>query len=159
MKLLFLHGLESGPHGAKYQALRTAFGDVISPDCSGISDPQQRLQIILREIGQLPEEWLVVGSSMGGLMALLLQQTVPERIAGLLLCAPALHRPAAEGLTAENLPPTLIIHGRRDRIVPIAASRRFGVPLLEVDDDHRLGNSLSLIVAETAKLKEMLERK
>lgn len=158
MKLLFLHGLESGPHGAKYQALQAALGDVISPDCRGISDPQQRLQIILREIDHIQERLLVIGSSMGGLMALLLQQAVPQRIAGLLLCAPALHRPAAAGLTAENLPPTLIIHGGRDQVVPISASRQFGAPLLAVDDDHSLKNSLPLIVAETDKLKKMLEQ-
>lgn len=158
MQLLFLHGLESGPHGTKYQALRKNFGRVLSPDCSGISDPQRRLQIILAAIEQEREQFLVVGSSMGGLMALLLHRAAPERIAGMLLCAPALHRPAAAGLSAKNLPPTIIIHGSNDPLVPIAASRNFGLPLIEVDDDHSLTNSLSLIVSEVAKMKDMLEK-
>lgn len=156
MRLLFLHGLESGPHGSKYQALNSAFGQVLSPDCSGISDPQQRLQIILAALEQIDEQLLVVGSSMGGLMALLLHQEVPAQIAGMLLCAPALHRPAAKGLSAENLPPTKIIHGLNDSVVQITASRKFGVPLLEVDDDHSLKNSLPIIVAETGGLKDRL---
>lgn len=159
MQLIFLHGLESGPHGAKYQALTKAFGRVISPDCSGISDPQRRLQIILAAIENIEDQLLVVGSSMGGLMALLLQQAVPERVGGLLLCAPALHRPAAAGLTAEKLPPALIIHGKQDKVVPIAASRKFGLPLLEVADDHSLKNSLEIIIAEVAKLNKTLENR
>lgn len=158
IKLLFLHGLESGPHGTKYRALEQAFGEVFSPDCSGISDPRQRLQIILTEIENISGRLLVIGSSMGGLMALLLQQAVPERIAGLLLCAPALHRPAANGLSSAHLPPTLIIHGRQDTVVPIEASRAFGVPLIEVDDDHSLKSSLALLINETVKLKEKLEQ-
>jgi len=154
---MFLHGLESGPHGQKYQALKEKFGAVISPDCTGISDPQQRLQIIRTAIEPLTEPLLVVGSSMGGLMALLLQQDCPKKVAGLLLCAPALHRPEANGLNADSLPVTQIIHGRFDRVVPIEASRKFGAPLLEVDDDHSLKNSLALILAETARLKVLLE--
>ena len=156
MNLLFLHGLESGPHGAKYQALKKTFGQVISPDCSGISDHRQRLKIILAEVKNREGVFLVVGSSMGGLMALLLQQQIPERIAGLLLCAPALHREAAKGLTADKLPPTIVIHGRQDSVVPIEASRNFGAPLLAVDDDHSLKNSLPLIIRETEKLRQQL---
>jgi pimeloyl-ACP methyl ester carboxylesterase len=159
MQILFLHGLESGPHGLKYQTLKKKFGQVLSPDCSGIADPQQRLDIIRNSIEAVEGKFLVVGSSMGGLMALLLQQALPEKVAGLLLCAPALHRPAAAGLTAANLPPTLIIHGRQDSVVPIAASRSFGVPLLEVEDDHSLRNSLPVLLSETEKLLESLSEK
>lgn len=158
IKLMFLHGLESGPHGTKYQALRQTFGEVLSPDCSGISDPQQRLQIVLAKIDNVTGRFLVIGSSMGGLMALLLQRARPERVAGLLLCAPALHRPAASGLSAAPLPPTIIIHGRQDTVVPIEFSQAFGAPLLEVDDDHSLHSSLALLISETAKLKEKLEQ-
>ncbi|SHI88594.1 Alpha/beta hydrolase family protein [Malonomonas rubra DSM 5091] len=158
MQLVFLHGLESGPHGAKFQALKKHFGAVISPDCSGISDPWQRLQIIRETLAEQPGPFLLIGSSMGGLMALLLQREIPRQVAGMLLCAPALHRPAGEGLTSAGLPPSLIIHGRQDDVVPIEASRNFGLPLLEVDDDHSLRDSLPLIIAETEKLKQILEQ-
>ena len=90
-------------------------------------------------------------------MALLLQQACPEKVAGLLLCAPALHRPSATSLKTDKLPPTLIIHGRSDNVVPIEGSRNFGVPLLEVEDDHSLKKSIPLIVSETAKLIKQLE--
>jgi len=144
--------------GTKYQALKQAFGKVISPDCRGIIDPQQRLQIIRCEIEKISDWILVVGSSMGGLIALLLQQSVPGQMAGLLLCAPALHRTAARSLNAAQLPPTMIIHGRQYAVIPIEGSRVLGAPLIEVDDDHRLKNRIPLIVNETAKLKGKLER-
>jgi len=158
MQLVFLHGLESGPHGAKYQALKKHFGSIVSPDCSGITDPQQRLAIILDRLAAEPGPLLLIGSSMGGLMALLLQRQIPQQVAGMLLCAPALQRPAGTGLNTEGLPPSLIIHGRRDTVVPIEASRNFGLPLLEVDDDHSLRASLPLIIAETERLKQTLEQ-
>jgi len=40
---VFLHGLESGPHGSKFHTLRTVFPDLIAPDTEGIFDPDERL--------------------------------------------------------------------------------------------------------------------
>ncbi len=153
MKILFLHGLESGPHGTKFHALREMFGEVVSPDCTGVTDESSRLAIIEQVVDAAEAPFLVVGSSMGGLMALLLQRSRPEAVAGMVLCAPALHRPAAVGLSAVNLPPTVIVHGRRDVVVPIEGSRSFGVPLVEVEDDHRLNRSLPRLLREVFELK------
>jgi len=156
MQLVFLHGLETGPHGNKYQALSAMFGDVLSPDCEGVRDPRQRLRIIQNSLKDQPGPFLVVGSSAGGLMALLWQQVEP-RIAGLVLCAPALHTDAAEGLSAQGLPPTVVIHARQDTVVPIASSRHFGAPLIEVDDNHSLSASTPLILQEVFKMKLALQ--
>ena len=152
MQIVFLHGLETGPHGSKYQALKQMFGEVISPDCEGIKDPQQRLTIIQQALSEQLGPFLVVGSSAGGLMALLLQREEP-RVKGLVLCAPALHTEIAESLRAEGLPETVIIHGRSDDVVPIESSRAFGAPLVEVDDGHRLSASLPLILRLVFEMK------
>ena len=157
MKILFLHGLESGPHGSKFMALKAEFGDILAPDCSGIKNEQERLKIIRRDIEKISTPLLVVGSSMGGLMALLLQQAEPEKVAGMVLCAPAIHRPEAQSLDFEKLPPTIVIHGTRDNVVPFQVSRVFGDRLIAVEDDHRLGNSLPAIINSVATLKERLE--
>ena len=146
MKILFLHGLESGPHGSKYQALKDIFGEVIAPDCTGVKDEAERLQIIQTKLRTEKEAFLVVGSSMGGLMALLLQQSTPDKVAGMVLCAPAIHRPAAESLNLSKLPPTTVIHGTRDKVVPFEASKPFGKRLIAVADDHRLSNSMTEIL-------------
>lgn len=152
MQLVFLHGLETGPYGKKYQALKQMFGTVISPDCEGVKEPQQRLKIIRRTLIDQPGPFLVVGSSAGGLMALLLQRVDP-RVAGLVLCAPAIHTEAAADLSPEGLPPTIIIHGIHDDVVPINSSRCFRVPMLEVEDGHRLDNSIPLILLEVFRMK------
>ena len=159
MKILFLHGLESGPYGSKYQALKKVFSEVLSPDCSGVKDEIERLRIIEEEISQETGPFLVVGSSMGGLMALLLQKHHPEQVAGLVLCAPAIHRPAAKDLDLNNLPPTAVIHGIRDDVVPLESSRPFGKCLLEVDDDHRLSNSMEEILRAVFEIKLALDLK
>jgi len=153
MKILFLHGLETGPHGSKYQALKEMFGEVLSPDCSGVKDEIKRLKIIEKEISRETGPFLVVGSSMGGLMALLLQNQHPEQVAGLVLCAPAIHRPSAIELDLNNLPPTIVIHGTQDDVVPIEASQPFGDRLRKVKDDHRLSNSMDEILRAVFELK------
>ena len=156
MKILFLHGLESGPHGSKYQALKKMFAEVISPDCSGVKDEMERLRIIEQEIRSESGPFLVVGSSMGGLIALLLQKRCPEQVSGLVLCAPAIHRPAAKNLNLKNLPPTLVIHGIQDDVVPIDVSRRFGNRLRAVNDDHRLSQSMDEILRAVFEIRRIL---
>lgn len=153
MKILFLHGLESGPHGSKYQALTWMFGEVIAPDCTGIKDETQRLRIIQQALEEEKEPVIVVGSSMGGLMALLLNLASPDKIAGMVLCAPAIHRPAAKNLDFEQLPPTIVIHGTADTVVPFADSSVFGERLIAVDDDHRLSNSMPKILRAVFNMK------
>lgn len=153
MKILFLHGLESGPHGSKYQALKWMFGEILAPDCTGVTDEQERLQIIQRDLQTVKEPLIVIGSSMGGLMALLLQQANPKIVAGMVLCAPAIHRPAARNLNLQQLPPTTVVHGTGDSVVPFACSKVFGERLIAVDDDHRLSYSITEILQAVFDLK------
>ena len=52
--------------------------------------------------------------------------------------------------------PTLIIHGRRDQVVPFESSERFAKPrthvtLVAVDDDHGLASSLDTIEHESLR--------
>jgi pimeloyl-ACP methyl ester carboxylesterase len=71
-----------------------------------------------------------------------------------LLLAPALHRVARAGVAGPLRAhcPTHILHGRRDQVVPIEASRAFAadnselVTLQEVEDDHSLAASMDEIV-------------
>jgi alpha-beta hydrolase superfamily lysophospholipase len=148
MTLVFLHGLESGPHGSKYQALRDLDPQVLAPDCEGILDLDARLAIVERELTGL-NDLVLVGSSFGGLVATLFADRHPEQVRGYLLCAPALHLGHADVVT--RVPKQAhVLHGTRDDMVPIAASRRFcqrlRVPLHEVDDDHRLHASMPRLV-------------
>ncbi|MCR9164347.1 MAG: alpha/beta hydrolase [Nannocystaceae bacterium] len=162
MDVLFCHGLESAPHGAKYHALVDAGLRVIAPDCRE-KDLGQRVALLSAAIEQ-HEPRVVVGSSYGGIAGLLASLVAKERghpIRGLLMCAPALALPNPEGLSvARACPaPTVIIHAPADDVCPYAASEAFArahdARLIAVEDDHRLSGSLGRIVDET---KALLER-
>ncbi len=155
-KVVFLHGLESGPHGSKYQALRHLDPELVSPDCTGIANLDERLEIIEDCLAQV-ERMVIVGSSFGGLAAVMFAQKPCNfsRITGCLLCAPALTRLSSDAIT--TLPPgTIILHGTRDEVIPIQTSRDFskqyGISLMEVDDDHRLSDSSDLMLRLAADL-------
>jgi len=155
--LLFLHGLESGPFGSKYQTLSAAYPEqVLSPDFSG-QELSQRLETAQAFISQRSEPLILVGSSLGGLLAVMLAEALPGRFDGLLLLAPALHLP--EGQVFPPLPKqTVVLGGLQDTIIPADAIKAWcearQVPLHWVDDDHRLGDSHDKILA---LLAEMLE--
>ena len=152
--ILFLHGLQSGPHGAKYHALCEVF-DVESPDFRGMSlhERLDHLDTLTRERSDL----FAVGSSFGGLLAAVAYSNFADRFRGYVLLAPALQRELSAEV--ERVPPiAVILHGIHDEVVPIEASRdfatRFDVELVELDDDHRLRNSHAEMIAAIRRLSD-----
>ena len=153
--IIFCHGLESSPTGAKYQALSDAGLQIRSPDFRGLNLQQRvdKLVPVLAGCRQEGNKVLLVGSSYGGITAVLAAMAEPEAVGGMVLCAPALGltEPPAGG-ELEARVPVVIIHGTPDDVCPIRYSREFarqpGVRLVEVDDGHRLSASLPVIVEE-----------
>jgi|GEM_PF-235350 len=140
--LVFLHGLESGPRGSKYRTLTDlGLGPVDAPDCEGVYDPDLRFGAIEAALAGR-DRLLLVGSSFGGLMALRFAAARPEQVAGLVLCAPAVHRAAWPVPDVRPGLPVRVLHGDQDATVPLAAveafCRRNGLPLRVVADEHRL---------------------
>ncbi|MBV1857869.1 MAG: lysophospholipase [Nannocystaceae bacterium] len=159
MDILFCHGLESAPHGAKYQALADAGLRVLAPDCRE-QELGERVALLSTLIAEHRPR-IVVGSSYGGIAGLLASLVAREQghtIDGLLMCAPALALPNPDGLrvTRECPAPTVIIHAPADAICPFSASETFakehGARLISVEDDHRLSASLPKIVDEAKRL-------
>jgi len=149
--IVFFHGKESGPHGRKYRALSQEF-TVWSPDFQGMHITE-RLATAERLTEGLTDLF-VVGSSYGGLLAALLYSKHPERFRTYVLLAPAL---LLDVDAIERMPPdAVVIHGRRDEIVPFEATReicdRFGVRFVEVDDTHPLHESMDVILREVRQL-------
>ena len=157
-QVLFSHGLEGSPQGRKATALREAGFTLICPDCNGF-DLAKR--VLLHEpFVQAADHTQLIGSSYGGLVALYLATTYPEKITGLLLCAPAFQREEIPMMTIPPLPstiPCVIIHGINDTIVKPEVSQQFArlnphIELMLVEDNHRLKDSTDLIVKVAQQL-------
>jgi len=169
---VFLHGLEGSATGPKPTWLKQAGHDVVAPaldtsalvtwlsaldatSLSGDGSPTEGAppstiarakQAAKDAVGAGAD--VVVGSSFGGGLALLLQSegvwTGP-----LVLLAPAGAR--LFGLTSlSTTSPVAILHGRHDDVVPVGDSIALAraavgdVTLRLVDDDHRLLRSVSV---------------
>lgn len=159
MRVLFAHGLESGPSGRKTAWLRDAGHEVIAPDCRGM-DLGVRIAVIVQTLHELGPT-IVVGSSFGGIAALVAVVDAHAHgltATGLLLCAPALQLPPPPPWPTELAPPCpcTIVHGVRDEVIPIELSRAFaakhGVELVECDDDHSLAASQTIVLDALASV-------
>lgn len=145
MKVLFLHGKESGPHGSKYQALVAAGYKVTSPDLTGLELPD-RVRVT-RSILDREAFNVVVGSSMGGATAILALQGRND-VPSLVLCAPAV------GMLEESdyrFPSnTVVIQGTQDAVVTHQSVLAFCLArdlcLVSVPDDHRLSQSIDHVL-------------
>lgn len=142
----FAHGQESGPWGTKIRVLaevaRHLGYPVESLDYQGIADPLARAQKLRTwcRAQRLPA--ILVGSSMGGYVALAAASDVGA--AGLFLLAPALYVPGYEQIPVPP-PPSCritIVHGWQDDVLPWSGSTRYGelsgARVVLVPDDHRL---------------------
>ena len=155
--IVFAHGLEGSPNGRKIQFLRASGLELFAPDGRGLAlvDRLVTLEEATRGSGTL-----LIGSSYGGLAAAHLAMLYPDRFLGLLLLAPALHhaeRPVHDVSLLCPPPgvPTVVLHGVRDQVVPIASSRIYaekGATLQELDDDHSLARSLPMMLQAVQSL-------
>jgi alpha-beta hydrolase superfamily lysophospholipase len=152
--VVFSHGKESGPWGAKITAMAAVVRDldlgVESVDYRGIDDPQVRVDKLVEAGGQLKGPLLLVGSSMGGHVAAAAATRL--RAAALFLLAPAFYMPGFEKYTPQDVAvPTAIVHGWHDAVVPVENSIRWArehrATLHLLDSDHRLEDKIGSICA------------
>lgn len=140
--IIFLHGQESSGQGSKAQLLRRLVPATLTPDFTGtLEERMQQLAPMLAA----HDEWVIVGSSFGGLMGTLWTCAHPQRVRKLVLLAPALNLPPfGDNPPAPVDVPVVHYHGVRDDVVPLEpvaalarqVFRRY--TLHTVDDDHRL---------------------
>lgn len=167
--ILLSHGSDSGPEATKVSALaalaeargwRTQRPDYREDDARGYAGSVAlrlaRLNAAIDACGTPP---LLVGSSMGAFVSGLASLEHP--VAGLFLLATPETIPGFDiALDVRQDVPTLLIHGWRDELCPLDdvytfASRR-QLPLLVLDDDHRLGSSLPAIERQFAAFLDAL---
>ena len=147
-----LHGRDSSPLSVKIQhlsALATAHGwRVVAPDFSTTVDPDLRVRLFLEIAEKGCGKNIIVGSSMGGYVALQASKTVKPD--ALLLLAPALNLPGYAELNPQPVAgETTIIQGWSDDVINPESvfefANRYRSTLHLVNDDHALHQSLPFI--------------
>lgn len=147
--VIFSHGRDSGPWGAKIRALvRVAENcgcQVISRDDTDTLDPEERVQRLEREARQLEGRIVLVGSSMGGYVATVASAAIKP--IGLFLMAPALGLPGYEVTMPQPVADELsIVHGWDDDLIGDETV---------IDFARRNRAMLSLVPARHALLEEI----
>ncbi|MBW2258013.1 MAG: alpha/beta hydrolase, partial [Deltaproteobacteria bacterium] len=105
--VVLAHGLEGHPQGTKAQTLMAAGLQVVAPDGRG-QPLAQRIVGIEEAVAANPGA-VLVGSSYGGLAAVVVASRMPDRLRAMVLCAPALGRREApvDDPSALRVPPTV----------------------------------------------------
>jgi pimeloyl-ACP methyl ester carboxylesterase len=150
--VVFSHGKESGPWGAKITAMaavvRALNLGVESIDYRGIEDPGQRVEKLIAAGRSLPAPLVLVGSSMGGHVSAAAAKPLNAR--ALFLLAPAFYMPGFEKYTPQEVPANVaIVHGWHDDIVPVENSLRWArehqAALHVLNSGHRLEDQIDAI--------------
>ena len=150
MKVYFSHGKESGPWGSKITRLANVAKEhgcsVDSIDYSDLSDPDLRVERLFNIVKDIEEDFLLVGSSMGGYVSLVVSEKVNAK--GVFLLAPALFMPGYQRqiYSGNNIE---VIHGWSDEIIPVENSIKFAkstdCTLHLISGDHRLNSAIGVV--------------
>jgi len=144
LRVLFIHGKESTPHGTKAKRLAESF-DTFGEQMD-TSDFEGSVALQAEAIRKHQPD-VLVGSSFGGaVLCALLTRGLWNGPSVLLAPATRLYDPNA---TLPPHVPVVLVHGTSDDVVPVALGRtlaRTGTAsstvYYEVDDDHRLTRSV-----------------
>ena len=160
--LYLLHGRDSSPQSTKIQHLSVVAKNkgwrVVAPDLSSTKDPDKRVEMFLEIACENTSRCVIVGSSMGGYVALVAAKTLKP--SAMLLLAPAVNIP---GYRETDLTPstadTTIIHGWNDELISPDSVFEFAgkhqTTLCMMDDDHFLKRSIPFL---ESVLVETLQR-
>jgi pimeloyl-ACP methyl ester carboxylesterase len=150
--VVFSHGKESGPWGAKITAMAAVVRDlgvkVESVDYRGLDDPGGRVRKLVGLVKDFKEPVVLVGSSMGAHVSAAAASVLGPR--GLFLLAPAFYMAGYEEYTPQDVAcPTTIVHGWHDAIVPVENgirwAREHDAALHVLNSDHRLEDQIETI--------------
>ncbi len=152
MKVYFSHGQESGPWGFKIKRLATiarARGcEVESVDYRDSMDPDLRVERLLACLREEKGRFALVGSSMGGYVALVASASVDA--SAIFLMAPALFMPNFKVQQYHSKCPHIeIVHGWNDDVIPaqnsIEYAREADCTLHLIHGDHSLKTSIATV--------------
>lgn len=151
MKVIFSHGKESGPWGSKIKRLANVAKEygcsVDSIDYTDLANPDLRVKRLLGVLNGIDDDFILVGSSMGGYVSLVASAHVNAK--GVFLLAPALYMQSYDRQDYSVKTNVEIVHGWSDDIIPPENSIRFakanGCALHLISGDHRLNSSIDAV--------------
>ena len=146
---IFIHGQESSSQGNKAVFFKDLFPEMIIPDFVGdVGNRMSKLNEILKDKNGI----IMIGSSLGGLMASLYAFQNQNRMKKLILLAPAINLSEFSQYLSKKLSlPVYIFHGKNDEIIPLnpiqaIAERVFpDLTFTVMEDDHRLSKTFTTI--------------
>ena len=151
MKVYFSHGKESGPWGSKIKRLASIAKEhgcsVDSIDYSDILDPDLRVERLINLLNDEEDDFLLVGSSMGGYVSLVAAERLDT--IGVFLLAPALFVADYKKQNYTSKACIEIVHGWSDDVIPPESSIKFAknmnCSLHLIPGDHRLNSSIDVV--------------
>jgi pimeloyl-ACP methyl ester carboxylesterase len=146
---IFIHGQESSSQGNKAVFFRGLFPEMIIPDFVGdVSTRMSKLNKILIDKKGI----IMIGSSLGGLIASLYSFQNQNRLKKLILLATAINLPDFSPYLSKKLTlPVYIFHGENDEIIPLRPIQAIAenvfpdLTFTVMDDDHRLSRTFTSI--------------
>jgi len=146
---IFIHGQESSSQGNKAVFFQDLFPEMIIPDFVGdVSTRMSKLNKILFDKKGL----IMIGSSLGGLMASLYAFQNQDRMKKLILLAPAINLSDFSPYLPKKLAlPVYIFHGENDEIIPLKPIQAIAEKVFPdltftvMKDDHRLSKTFTSI--------------
>jgi len=150
--IIFIHGLESTGKGFKGQFLKNLFPEILTPDFEPYLSNSISIKVLLeKRMLQLntvlkdKKNWIIIGSSFGGLMGALYTLKHPEKVKMLILLAPFFGANLINPSKFEPINvPIVVFHGKYDLTASIEKSKSISNMLFSnleyhiVDDDHFL---------------------
>lgn len=167
--LFFLHGMESSPKGTKAQLLKQHFPQCQIPELP--PDLAKRDQIL---DGLIVNRSCLIGSSLGGLSALFFAMRSPEKVAEMILLAPAVgfydesifSQDDKERIAKTVIPPnikTTVFAALKDDVIPLNSIKSLIersendslIEYIEVDDEHSLNRFPQLLLDKAQKMVDL----
>lgn len=146
--IIFSHGKESGPLGRKITRLSEVAQshgcETFSVDYTSTLNPDERVQLLARHLVEQKDNFIFVGSSMGGYVSTVYAMRNPPT--AMYLMAPAFYIPGYAIQKLHSNCYTEIVHGWQDEVIPINHSIQFAKEnnclLHALPGNHALSNAL-----------------
>jgi alpha-beta hydrolase superfamily lysophospholipase len=156
--IIFVHGLESSGTGFKARLLKEIFPNILTPTFKEFNPDAlmyDLLEVRMRELESIlntKNNWIIIGSSFGGLMSVLYALQNPSNVKQLILLAPFLESRKLKPRMYKPIDvPVVIFHGSKDNVVHYKGSKERAESFFTnlkyniVNDDHFLHHTVKEI--------------